>query len=318
MIRLFVTVSDISAVMTAGYTVVRVYTDTSATGAFSTLSGTITLVASTDSYEYIDASGDEDTWYRTAYYGAVPGQGSLTTARKGGTSQAYATVAEFRAEVNKTATTDDLSIARLLDAAARLINTYCNRPDGFVANPTASIRYYPGSGASVQRINECVAVSAVSVKDSPSDDEDSYTAWTVGTIGTTTSADVFPASGDPSAPTYRTPYTMLITGPNGDYSVFTSGLYAGRTGFTRAPMGRGVPTVAVTATWGYALTPPADIKMANIMQAARWYKRLQSSMADALASLATGQLVFRQRIDPDIKLILQNGRYIIPEVGRLP
>ena len=318
MIRLFVTVSDIAAVLAANYTLIRVYTDTEEDGDFTTLNGTITLVAATDSYEYTDIDGASATWYKTVYYGATPGEGTKGDARKGDTRAAYATVEEFRAEVDKTATTDDLTIARLLDAAARTINRFCNRPDGFMAEVTASARYFVGSGDTIQWINECASVSAVAVKDSPSDDEGSYTDWTLGTVGTTTDADVFPASGDPEVPDYNlTPYTFLVIGSNADYSLFPSGSFTTRRGFR--PMGsrtRGVPTVEVTGRWGYSITILPDIKEANIMQAARWYKRLQSAMADTAASSELGTLLYRQSIDPDIKLILQEGRYIRPPIGR--
>ena len=126
----------------------------------------------------------------------------------------------------------------------------------------------------------------------------------VGVIGTTESADCFPARGDPRSPTYgRTPYSMLVTGPNGAYSVFTSGLY------------RGAATVKVTARWGYALTVPDDIQEVCIMQAARWWNRLQSAMADSVGSAEMGMLFYRQRIDPDIAAILIDGRYVRKSVG---
>ena len=73
MIRLFVVVEEITAVMDAGYTVIRVYTDTSSSGDFTTLDGTITLVAGQESYEYTDLEGVAATWYKTAYYGTTAG-----------------------------------------------------------------------------------------------------------------------------------------------------------------------------------------------------------------------------------------------------
>jgi hypothetical protein len=317
--RLFITCEEVNALMTAGYTVIRVYTDTSATGDFTTLDGTVTLVASTDSYEYTDVDGTSSTWYKTAYYGAGPSEGSKSSARKGETRAAYATVQELRAELGKTGTSQDLTLARVLDAAARAIDRFCNRPDGFMADVTASARYYPGSGKSWQRIDECAEVTAVAVKDSASDDEDSYTSWTLGTVGSTTEADVFPATGDPAYPDYdRTPYTLLVVGANADHSVFTSGRYSGRRGFSRERTAspRGLPSVKVTAKWGYASTVPSDILEANIMQAARWFKRLEGGMSDTLGSADLGTLLYRQSLDPDIAMILKEGRYVRPAIGR--
>lgn len=317
--RLFVEVEEVTPIMAAGYTLIRVYTDTAEDGTFVTLDGTATLVADQDTYEYTDLDGTSATWYRTAYWGAGPGESDMSPARRGETRRAYATVKEFRADVGKTDDDDDLTIARLLDAAGAAIDRFCNRPDGFMAEPNATTRYYPGSGGSYQWIDECVAVTAVAVKDSPSDDEDAYVAWVLGTVGTTTDADVFPATGNPSNPDYQTlPYTMLMIGANGDYSRFTTGAYTHRPGFRpeRTAVPRGLPTVEVTARWGFASAVPQNIATACLMQAARWYKRLQSSMADVLASGELGQLMYRQKLDPEVALLLEQGRYVRPATGR--
>jgi len=182
----------------------------------------------------------------------------------------------------------------------------------------ANARYYVGSGKSFQWIDECVSVTAVAVKDSASDDEDSYVAWTVGTVGTTTEADVFPATGDPAMPDYMaTPHTLLVVGANGDYSTFTGGGFTSRGGFRPlTTVSRGLPTVEVSGRWGYATTVPDDIKEACLMQAARWYKRFQSAMSDTLASAELGTLLYRQSLDPDIRRLLVDGRYVKPTVGR--
>ena len=76
------------------------------------------------------------------------------------------------------------------------------------------------------------------------------------------------------------------------------------------------PTVQVTASWGYAVVVPDQIKTATIMQTARWFKRLQGSMSDALASGELGQLLFLQKLDPDIAMILKDGRFMHPATGR--
>ena len=306
MINLFILVESVTTVMAEGYDSIRVYTGATEDGAFTTLDGTVTLVALTESYTYTDSDGTNAIWYKTCYYSAANGNSDLSTARKGETSSAYATVKELRQHIGMTGETDDWELAQILDGTARTINRYCNRPEGFVGLVNGSIRYYTGHGKGFLWIDECVAVSAVSVKDSPSDDEDSYTSWTVGTVGTTTSADVFAASGSPSRPDFNaTPYTMLIIGINGDYSSFPYGAYSGR----------GVPTVAVTARWGYATSPPDDIRLANLAWAARLYKRLQSAMADTAGSTEMGTLFYRQALDPDIKTMLEGGRYVKPAIG---
>ena len=232
---------------------------------------------------------------------------------------AYATVAELKAEINLTDSEGKhtASLTRLLYAATRAINRVCNRPDGFDASSTATVRYYTGSGKPYQEIDECVQVTAVAVKDSASDDEDSYTSWTIGTVGTTTEADVFPATGDPEWPEYNTtPYTLLIIGANGDYSIFPSGQFTTRGGFKPLTLvARGIPVVEVTARWGFSDDTPDDIKEACIMQAARWWKRLQSAMADTVAGPDFGTLLYR-KLDPDIEALLKAGRYYRPPTGR--
>jgi len=230
----------------------------------------------------------------------------------------YATTAELRQDINLISTSDDPQLERLIRAATQKIDQFCNRPDGFVAITVASARYYSGTGKTWMPIEECTEITAVAAKDSVTDT--TYTAWTAPTTNLAGDGDYIAAAGDWRFPDYnRTPYTLLIIDPNGDESVFTGGRYASATGLV--PIGtpernaRGLPTVRVTARWGYADEVPPDIKEACIMQCARWYKRLQSSMADTLASPDLGTLTFRLRLDPDIQGILVDGRYVVPAIG---
>lgn len=232
---------------------------------------------------------------------------------------AYASVAELRADINIDSDRHDATLQRLLNAAEKKINRFCNRLDGFEAEAAASARYYVGSGRSYQRIDECVAITAVGVKDSPSDDEDSYTAWTLGIIGTTTEADCFPATGDPENPYYNdTPYTLLVIGTNADYANFMSGQYAHKGGFRPSTIvKRGVTTIKVTARWGYSDAVPDDIKEATIMLAGWWYKQLQSSMADVVGTVELGDLrLYTKKMHPVVADILVDGRYKKPAIGR--
>jgi hypothetical protein len=231
---------------------------------------------------------------------------------------AYATAIELMAEIGQENADDD-TLDRLLSAAERKINNTCLRPDGFLADTEASARYYKGSGTPVQRVHEFTELSAVAVKGSSSDDEDDYTSWTVGIIGTTTEADVFPARGDAEYPDFTLPsvcgypFDLLVIGSNGDYNQFTDGSRVSSRGWRSDDrIKRGLPTVEVTAYWGFAATVPPDIKEATIMQAARWYKRLRSGMADSLASTDLGQLLYTLKLDPDIASILLDGRYVRP------
>ena len=207
---------------------------------------------------------------------------------------AYATVTELRAELGKDVTDDDTVLVRLLDAATRNIDDACNRPDGFVSDTTASARLYPGNNQEFIRIDEFTSVTQVRVRPAATSD---YETWT--------SADYMACAGDRRFPDYNPaakgkPYTALRTDPNGDYTIF----YADTE----------YPTVEVTACWGYATSVPVTVKTACIMQAVRWYKRLKSGMSDTLASVDTGLLMYTKTLDPDVKRLLRDGRYIRPQL----
>jgi len=306
-----VLVENITEIVAAGYTVIRVYTDTSETGTFTTLDGTVTLVAGTESYLHTDLAGTSATWYKTAYFGAVPGEGTKAAARRGESSAAYATVDELRQQVQKSGLTDDVELALILDAVSDSIDKYCNRPDGFVSDITASARTYAGDGGVVHWMDECTAITLVEVKDSASDT--TYTAWAA--------ADWIAATGDPTFPDFnRTPYQFLIVSAVGDYDTFTSGQYTGGRGFRPASIGRAVPTVRITANWGYSATVPPVIKQACIAQTAMWYKRGQSAWATDAGGAAAGRLSFRRDVqvlqDPDVRLMLDGSMLKKPSIGR--
>ncbi|MBU2249533.1 MAG: hypothetical protein KKD77_22490, partial [Gammaproteobacteria bacterium] len=180
----------------------------------------------------------------------------------------YATVAQFKAQTGLTGTGDDVAINDILEGVTKLIDRVCNRPGGFIASTSNSYKYYVGSGGEAQRIDECVSISEVAVKDAVSDS--SYTAWTSPTTNMAGDGDWFAASGNTATPELnRTPYTLLMIDINGSYSVFTGGRSTRLRGFVTHPddltSKRGIPTVRVFAKWGFATTVPDDIRDAAIM-----------------------------------------------------
>lgn len=220
----------------------------------------------------------------------------------------YCTVTEVRSQINKSGTEDDVTIGAIISAVSLNVDNFCNRPDGFEADSSASVRIYSGSGDTVQWIDECVAVSLVEVKDSPTDTD--YEAWAADTW--------LAATGDPLMPDFnRTPYAFILVSATGDYDLFTSGQFTTRRGFRpRGERRRGVPTVRVTARWGYAASTPDVVKQACIVESARIYKRGQSAFADALATTDVGKLVYAKQLDPIVKQMLINGRLVKPAIGR--
>lgn len=221
---------------------------------------------------------------------------------------AYATAAELRAQIKKADTSDDAILTTILAAAERNINRATNRPDGFEADAAASERIWAGSGKPYQFIDENVEITLVEVKNSPT--SASYTAWA--------STDWIAAKGGPRAPNYNElPYDLLIVDPTGDEAIFFSGNLVSRGGFRpTSDVGRGVPTVRVTAKWGYSVDVPDDIHEACIMQASIWYKELEGAMGPSLVNTELGQIVFQKTLHPSIKRLLVDGRYVKPVVGR--
>lgn len=223
----------------------------------------------------------------------------------------YGTVAELNNRINKTTTSTipDADLLLLITAASRAVDNICNRPDGFDAPAGATARIYTALGRRYCFIDECVAITLVEVKDSISDD--TYTAWAA------TDWEAF--SGDPDQPDWNSlPYDALMVDINGDYALFTSGNTAldRFTGRRRRGYNQAVPTVRVTARWGYSDAVPDVIREAALMQATRWYKRYQGAMSDTVAGPDFGTLLYRQVLDPDIRNILVGGRFVKPAVGR--
>lgn len=219
---------------------------------------------------------------------------------------AYGTADELRDRTQLQAVVEDSILVAIIAAAERNINRACNRPDGFEVTE-ATARVYTGLGKAYLLIDECCDIDLVAVKESFT--ATTYTAWATG--------DWIACSGDPRSPDFNSsPYDMLIVDPTGNESRFTSGVYQTKAGVPTVDVTHGVPTVQVTAYWGYSFVAPADIREACLMQSARWYKRYQSAMSDTLASGELGTLLYRLSLDPDIRRLLIDGRYMKPVIGR--
>lgn len=66
-------IPNVDALITLGYTHVRIYWATSENGSYS-LSTSVALVTGTYGYEYNNTAGAAGDWAKHAYYGAVPGE----------------------------------------------------------------------------------------------------------------------------------------------------------------------------------------------------------------------------------------------------
>ena len=234
----------------------------------------------------------------------------------------YCTLAELKASIDLTDADGDDTVLldAIREAASRAIDSFTNRPDGFIADALATARYYPGSDEPWQRIDECVAIAEVAVKDSITDT--SYVAWDSPTTNMANDGDWLAYAGGHMQPDFNIlaklkPYTALMVDPTGDEVVFTGSRWSTTPGFTpdRLVGRRKIATVRVTANWGYAVAVPPQIKQASIIQGARWYKRGQSGWSTALASGELGQLLYEKKLDPDVEMILVMGGFIKPIIG---
>lgn len=231
---------------------------------------------------------------------------------------AYASKDELRTQINKAGTSgsgSDTNLDILIDAVSDLLDKFFNRPDGFIADAAASARYFAGNGKPYILIDECVEISEVAVKDSPSDT--TYTAWDSPTTNLAGDGDWLAFRGDVESPDFNNlPYTGVMIDPNGDYSVFTTGRYTTRGGFRPSTsIHRGLPTVKVTSKWGYSVAAPAVIKQATLALSARWFKQSEGLWSDTLASPEFGQMLYR-RENADIKSMLMSARLYKPAIGR--
>ena len=229
---------------------------------------------------------------------------------------AYSTLALLKLAMQKTDTADDSLLSIFLEASTRAIDNFCHRPDGFTAQTLATARFYRGSGGVAQYIDECVEIEAVAVRDSSLDTD--FEAWTSPTTNMSGDGDWFAFAGSEKEPNYnRLPYNAIMVDPKGDQSWFTAGstqdaYFGGRTPSRVLAV---LPTVRITAKWGYSVEVPEDIRAACQMQTMIWYKRQQGSGATILANSDLGSLEIFATIDPMVKLVLSMGGYVVPATG---
>jgi hypothetical protein len=204
----------------------------------------------------------------------------------------------------------------LLLAASRAVDGVCNRfDDGFVAEDEPSARIFVGAGSPWLTIRDefSVAPTLVRIKSSVTD-----TAYSITLSG----SNYMPFAGGPEKPNYnKLPYGGLMIMPGGVVKTFPSGMIEPDEGWfgweNTRPQANvkqmiQVPTVEITAQWGYAVEVPSTIKQATITVAARWFKRGQSFWADTIASSNFDMMNYRKVLDPDVEMMLKLARMVRP------
>lgn len=221
----------------------------------------------------------------------------------------YATLAEVKAQPDITGTSNDIVLTALLDVASRLVDAYCNRiDDGFVAGGVSTERLFVGIGKTYCYIDEALSVDEVEIRYGVNEE------WEPLALGTWA-----PFTGDGLRPDFNhAPYHgIALTGassqviPDGRVGNNYSDISYGLTSANFPP----VPTLRVTAKWGYAATVPSVVKQATIIIATRMFKRGQSAWTDATANADLGQMVYTKEVDPDVKALLVLSRMTRPLYG---
>ena len=199
-------------------------------------------------------------------------------------SPKYVSVADFKADIGYEGTDKDALIELCLRAAENRIEEVSGRSqDGFVAGAYPTPRVIVGNGQPWLYIDQCVEVELVEVRATISG---SWEPWDA--------EDWEAANGSPERPTYgQTPYELLVAMGN---KRFTSGRYGRQ---------QRVPTVRVTAYWGYAEEVPAALEMLVLGQAARYFQRVRGTFEDAMVQPDGGTILFR-RMDADLQALLLN------------
>ena len=290
MVELYVTVDNIDDIIAQNYTVIRVYTAAASTSAnFSTLDGTLTLVANQSGYSYVDTDGDSSTWYKVAYYGASPGESSQSPSAgwQGTVVQYYCTDYDVRQGLAAGDTTDDAIgeedgdlIWDIIAAVSRFIDEYKGVESGAYLASGSETRYYTGTGRRRQRIDMATTVSAVAVEET----DGTYTSWTADTDY------------------YLWPYNYSALGePVRVMEVVR------KSGSSKSVWNIGPKRVQVTGVFGVSTTVPADIQQACAALVTRVYKSYQTGWQDAGASLELGQLIYAQAQHPSVKMILDQA-----------
>lgn len=227
----------------------------------------------------------------------------------------YATAVEVFSAIGQTDQATDLAqMNRIIDAVSRLIDGYMNRADyGFVALETAEANLYAGDGKNYLWIADCIEITTVKMKKSLSSTTYDYT-FSVG--------EIIPFRGDSRRPQYnKLPYTGILIGYNTTYPRFTGGNPANisRKWQRLHPDGNdsdvNLPTVEVTAKWGYAVTVPPVIKEACIIEAMRIYKQEEAGMADAGFNANLGETRFVKSLHPTVKDMLNATNL---KMGKVP
>lgn len=171
--------------------------------------------------------------------------------------------------------TYDAQLGVLITAASRLIDREVGQlPDYFYPSTDTQTLYFDGNDEQELEIGDWVSVSTVSMSEDGGVSSSDYTAFAA------TDWYLWPYNSTPK-------WKLVIDSLNGAQSEF----YAYR------------KSVKVAGIPGYSTTPPADVKMACVMQTTRWFMKAKNAFQLAGANQEVGTIRM-DKLDPDIAMLL--------------
>lgn len=185
----------------------------------------------------------------------------------------YASTSQIKAALRITDSVDDALISMAGSAASSLIDGYCGRTFGTVAE----VRYFAPDNGYLLHVDD-LAGTAITVESSTVSDQVFDVTWAP------TDYQLEPLNGETGGLTW--PYTRL------------------RAIDTRLwPYAWGEATVRITGTWGWPSVPPT-IMQAAVIQAMRIFRRLDSPLGVAGFG-DMGAIRVSRGLDPDVAQLVQ-------------
>jgi hypothetical protein len=198
----------------------------------------------------------------------------------------YGTLANLKARLGITDTTDDAILSAVLEGVSRWVDAHCGRHFYKVA---AQVRYYTPEVGDLLFTDDLTAVTTL--KTDEDGDRIYERTWA------TTDFDLLPFNAPSQS--QPQPYTRIATTPKGLYSF---------------PAGQ-AKSVELTADFGYvtgaSTAAPPMILEAALLQSERLFKR-KDAIFGVVGSAELGQLMVIPRLDPDVRLMLQSFIRMIP------
>lgn len=210
----------------------------------------------------------------------------------------YCSLAELKAQLRISDTTDDAALAVVITAVSREIDQFCDTVFGLTGSAVQRIYEYDGeriAGRQALAINDLMTTTGLVVTVDTGGDSTFATTITINQ-----DFDLWPwnAAADSK------PWTHIVLRPQATaafsyqyaFSPFAAVPYS-----TSPYPGR---NVSVTANWGWSAVP-SEVKQACLIQAARVFVRRDSPYGIAGSPDLGNETRLLAKLDPDVQLLLR-------------